>query len=292
MNGRVYDYNLGRFLSVDPFIQDPGNSQSMNPYSYIMNNPLSGTDPSGYRARSAGSRTIWSRGDNDSISIKVALKNGKDDIIIKTTAKKLNEDVSQLEGVETSAIDKISIASNYISITHKTGGTDYAWLSRVKRNGGADSFMDNIHPNSLLAQNGATQEDFEKAEIRQSNTTTCGKVVLSCVANDLYDKNYKNFDDKDWLGRRSPIIISHYKCKNSCTGKTDLIEGAFKVAPYFSWFEDQNTLTLEGVTIYTKEVWTVNGWKTRRDGSPVIRSFNPETSRSKELRDWAKDQKK
>jgi hypothetical protein len=48
MNGRVYDYNLGRFLSVDPFIQDPGNSQSMNPYSYIMNNPLAGTDPTGY----------------------------------------------------------------------------------------------------------------------------------------------------------------------------------------------------------------------------------------------------
>ncbi len=48
MNGRAYDYNLGRFLSVDPFIQDPGNSQSLNPYSYIMNNPLAGTDPSGY----------------------------------------------------------------------------------------------------------------------------------------------------------------------------------------------------------------------------------------------------
>lgn len=48
MNGRAYDYNLGRFLSVDPFVQSPGNSQSMNPYSYIMNNPLAGTDPSGY----------------------------------------------------------------------------------------------------------------------------------------------------------------------------------------------------------------------------------------------------
>ena len=48
MNGRIYDYNLGRFLSVDPFIQAPGNSQSMNPYSYIMNNPLAGTDPTGY----------------------------------------------------------------------------------------------------------------------------------------------------------------------------------------------------------------------------------------------------
>lgn len=48
MNGRVYDYNLGRFLSVDPFIQAPTNTQSVNPYSYIMNNPLAGTDPTGY----------------------------------------------------------------------------------------------------------------------------------------------------------------------------------------------------------------------------------------------------
>ncbi|WP_213610246.1 glycohydrolase toxin TNT-related protein [Pseudoalteromonas sp.] len=48
MNGLVYDYNLGRFMSVDPLIQSPTNSQSINPYSYIMNNPLSGADPTGY----------------------------------------------------------------------------------------------------------------------------------------------------------------------------------------------------------------------------------------------------
>jgi RHS repeat-associated protein len=48
MNGRVYDYGLGRFTGVDPFIQFPLNSQSLNPYSYILNNPLSGTDPTGY----------------------------------------------------------------------------------------------------------------------------------------------------------------------------------------------------------------------------------------------------
>lgn len=46
MGGRVYDYNLGRFLSVDPLIHN--GSQGVNPYSYIMNNPLSGTDPTGY----------------------------------------------------------------------------------------------------------------------------------------------------------------------------------------------------------------------------------------------------
>jgi hypothetical protein len=48
MNGRVYDYNVGRFLSVDPFIHGSG-SQGINPYSYILNNPLAGTDPTGYK---------------------------------------------------------------------------------------------------------------------------------------------------------------------------------------------------------------------------------------------------
>jgi RHS repeat-associated protein len=45
MNGRAYDYNLGRFYGVDPVIQFPGNSQSLNPYAYLMNNPLAGVDP-------------------------------------------------------------------------------------------------------------------------------------------------------------------------------------------------------------------------------------------------------
>ncbi|WP_395373540.1 SpvB/TcaC N-terminal domain-containing protein [Marinicella sp. W31] len=48
MNGRMYDFNNGRFLSVDPFIQNPYSTQSLNPYTYIFNNPLSGIDPSGY----------------------------------------------------------------------------------------------------------------------------------------------------------------------------------------------------------------------------------------------------
>lgn len=48
MNGRVYDPNLGRFLSVDPVFEFPTNTQSLNPYSYVLNNPLSMTDPTGY----------------------------------------------------------------------------------------------------------------------------------------------------------------------------------------------------------------------------------------------------
>lgn len=57
MNGRGYDPRLGRFLSVDPIIQFPANSQSLNPYSYLMNNPMSGTDPTGYCSQAiAGSK--------------------------------------------------------------------------------------------------------------------------------------------------------------------------------------------------------------------------------------------
>lgn len=48
MNGRVYDPELGRFMSADPFVQSPYNTQSYNRYSYVFNNPLSFTDPSGY----------------------------------------------------------------------------------------------------------------------------------------------------------------------------------------------------------------------------------------------------
>ncbi|MGH2568484.1 MAG: RHS repeat domain-containing protein, partial [Bacteroidota bacterium] len=58
MNGRLYDYNIGRFASVDPIIQSPSLSQSINPYSYIMNNPLAGTDPSGYAAQLKGATDV------------------------------------------------------------------------------------------------------------------------------------------------------------------------------------------------------------------------------------------
>ena len=54
MNGRIYDPTLGRFLQADPHIQAPKNSQNYNRYSYVLNNPLSYTDPSGYFFKALG----------------------------------------------------------------------------------------------------------------------------------------------------------------------------------------------------------------------------------------------
>ncbi|GAA6172458.1 hypothetical protein NBRC116592_21280 [Colwellia sp. KU-HH00111] len=48
MGGRIYDAKMGRFLQADIAVQAPNNTQSFNRYSYVMNNPMSYTDPSGY----------------------------------------------------------------------------------------------------------------------------------------------------------------------------------------------------------------------------------------------------
>jgi len=48
MNGRIFDPTLGRFLQTDPLVQAPHNLQSWNPYTYVFNNPLTYTDPTGF----------------------------------------------------------------------------------------------------------------------------------------------------------------------------------------------------------------------------------------------------
>ncbi|WP_422025256.1 RHS repeat domain-containing protein [Pyruvatibacter mobilis] len=48
MGGRIYDAQIARFLSADPHVQDLYKTQSLNRYSYVINNPLAYTDPSGF----------------------------------------------------------------------------------------------------------------------------------------------------------------------------------------------------------------------------------------------------
>jgi RHS repeat-associated protein len=48
MNGRIYDPLVGRLISADPTVPDPMNAQAWNRYSYVGNDPLAFTDPSGF----------------------------------------------------------------------------------------------------------------------------------------------------------------------------------------------------------------------------------------------------
>ena len=47
MNARYYLGYLNRFISADPIVPNPRNPQSLNRYTYGLNNPLRFTDPSG-----------------------------------------------------------------------------------------------------------------------------------------------------------------------------------------------------------------------------------------------------
>ena len=48
MKSRFYDPAIGRFLQPDTIVPDPANPQSLNRYSYVLNNPMRYTDPTGH----------------------------------------------------------------------------------------------------------------------------------------------------------------------------------------------------------------------------------------------------
>ena len=79
-------------------MQFPANSQSLNPYSYIMNNPLAGTDPTGFAQKDSRSICADSPGSCGSIygtdslsalsSVQEAPKKGLTQLAIERTAAK------------------------------------------------------------------------------------------------------------------------------------------------------------------------------------------------------------
>jgi RHS repeat-associated protein len=48
MGARWYNVNVGRWVSADTIVPDPGNPQDFNRYTYSRNNPLKYVDPSGH----------------------------------------------------------------------------------------------------------------------------------------------------------------------------------------------------------------------------------------------------
>jgi RHS repeat-associated protein len=60
MNGRVFDPFTARFMSADPHVTNPNDGQNFNRYSYVWNNPLVNTDPTGLDGRGIGWEVYWS----------------------------------------------------------------------------------------------------------------------------------------------------------------------------------------------------------------------------------------
>jgi len=66
---RRYSPYLGRFVSPDSVVPQPGNPQSLNRYSYVLNNPLRYTDPTGHVWRDDDSGGMWRWWEEGSLSI-------------------------------------------------------------------------------------------------------------------------------------------------------------------------------------------------------------------------------
>ena len=119
MNGRIYDPLLGRFLSADNLIQDPLNLQNYNRYSYVLNNPLSYTDPTGYEI------VITATQDED----------GNIVVTITYTAKLVNESSTDLTDVElndikTGIID--AIEDSWSGSVERKNGTTLSWETNAE----------------------------------------------------------------------------------------------------------------------------------------------------------------
>jgi RHS repeat-associated protein len=51
---RFYNADIGRFLQPDSIVPEPGNPQALNRYSYVLNNPLRYSDPTGHCHKELG----------------------------------------------------------------------------------------------------------------------------------------------------------------------------------------------------------------------------------------------
>ena len=129
MNGRGYDPELGRFLSVDPVLQFPDNSQSLNPYSYIMNNPMSGTDPSGFSSEEGSPRPIngcggvpcslsyWGRNINETNNPRIVGFGFEGSMVAGTSFSEKKEEI-EVEFMELESAD-----IDWVDLIQSTGGT-------------------------------------------------------------------------------------------------------------------------------------------------------------------------
>lgn len=54
---RYYNPNIGRFITADTVVPDYDNSQSLNRYSYVLNNPIKYVDPLGHEYKVSGA--LW-----------------------------------------------------------------------------------------------------------------------------------------------------------------------------------------------------------------------------------------
>ena len=212
MGARWYDQQLGRWISPDTIVPQPGNPQSYNRYSYVNNSPARYRDPSGH-ALEGGTSTDdpYTTTGEEEYGIKPAMivlpPTGKgywkgregyevEGIVMHKTAGKLSDDLDWLRnGGEVSAHFLVSKAGTIYQIVPLE---DAAWCS-----GGTKG-----NESQWTTSRGDT---YTSGDV---NRTTIG-VEVEGASGEAYTSGQKEACSKlvEWLVRRYDIdpedIVSH-----------------------------------------------------------------------------------
>ncbi|NOH29412.1 RHS repeat-associated core domain-containing protein [Vibrio mediterranei] len=148
MNGRVYDQEIGRFLSPDPYVQSPYVTTSFNRYAYVWNNPLKYTDPTGYyiprgtsqgqdengnRTNSEKERNDYRNGRRDKNNSNKSSKSNQSGSNIVTVVQDQNEEWSFDNTIKSWAnglfSDEFKLHMRFAGEMYQTGGYSHTLAS-------------------------------------------------------------------------------------------------------------------------------------------------------------------
>jgi hypothetical protein len=211
MNGRAYDPDLGRFLGVDPFISFPENSQALNPYSYVMNNPLSHIDPTGYVVMALnggayaavpddrlgnGSNNGHESGRSGAEGQGTRNPNSEDDPhdSSKTHSKKEREKKKKHDEVESSVKENSQVSDALKDAAENTEGSNF---------GNSGQRRKNFHGPRMVRhgghKSGGTRADEGDDRGTASNGSEFGYRTSEEIDGNVYHKHYYNVGDPSCL---------------------------------------------------------------------------------------------
>ncbi|WP_192879403.1 RHS repeat-associated core domain-containing protein [Microbulbifer sp. A4B17] len=218
MNGRVYDYQLGRFLSPDPIILDPKNSQSLNAYSYIMNNPLWGTDPTGYypdkgdtgQGVNTRSKSEASPTDEEGIASKRSVSKGDTGRTYKPVGSRIHRKVTATAKVDGNGNGTLS----YSAGTTKLGSYKISGLMSNSVSGNSVSEMTGVGSGQSSGEDvtTASQSQPEGDAVVGSDDDVQKGHGLSLGDNPLSDKLVANHAAEDYA-KASQECSKHETCR-------------------------------------------------------------------------------
>jgi hypothetical protein len=196
MNGRVYDYNVARFLSVDPFVH--GGSQGINPYSYIMNNPLSGTDPTGYTPEGdVQTKTVMvsKTGSRIKHKVEVSASSNADGSTTVTFSGSNGAAVSSVKNSVSSSLSGAGYSVADIGSQKQIAKDDGDVAGKKNEIGAAASYglVGSIDKTQLGNDEGSSHENFDEAhEFFVSDQSNMGEKV---EFEDKYSVSIRNAED-------------------------------------------------------------------------------------------------